>query len=123
VYAFLISPMRATRPAHLILLDLITLITFSEVPHYAASRHFLHPDVLTTNPPPCPWQFNQTMRCKVLHFRFLQKWNSTVKWYANRQRAAKFQWQKFSLTFTYAVVQFQNIDPLFTYFIQTDLKQ
>jgi hypothetical protein len=30
LYSLLISPMRATRPAHLILLDLFTLIMFGE---------------------------------------------------------------------------------------------
>jgi len=40
LYAVLTSPMRVTCPAHVIILDLITLITFSvartscEAPHY-----------------------------------------------------------------------------------------
>jgi len=37
LYAFIISPMRATWPVHLILLYLITLIIPDEAPHYAVS--------------------------------------------------------------------------------------
>jgi hypothetical protein len=36
LYAFLISPMRASFPTHLILLDLSTLIVYGEEYHYAA---------------------------------------------------------------------------------------
>jgi hypothetical protein len=40
LYSFLISPLRATCPTHVILLDLMFLITFGEV------RTYLHPEIL-----------------------------------------------------------------------------
>jgi hypothetical protein len=51
LYAFLISPMCATWPAHLILLHLITLIIFCEAYSYEALYYAIFSSFLSLHPP------------------------------------------------------------------------